>query len=160
MGVATACSSVAGICGALIYTQLRRCFGLERTGLLSFAFQVLCLVACVASIWMPGSPFDPDALFSRNIDSNDSVAVFELEANVTNDVTSSTDDGENSVYTSIVLFVSAIVVSRMGEDINRKRDWQLNVPLLYRTCFQDCGSPIWSSANCSKRTLQKQNEVL
>ena len=59
IGVLMALGSVAGIIGTLLFPVLRSKVGLERTGLYAASFQILCLCLCVASIWAPGSPFDP-----------------------------------------------------------------------------------------------------
>ncbi len=54
-----ALAGVTGIIGTVVFTRLRKRVGLERTGLVSFNSEILCLTLCVASIWAPGSPFDP-----------------------------------------------------------------------------------------------------
>ena len=41
-----------------LQTPARR-IGLERTGLIAYSTEILCLSLCVASIWASGSPFDP-----------------------------------------------------------------------------------------------------
>ena len=59
IGLMRALGSLAGIMGTLLFPVLRSKVGLERTGLYAVSFQILCLGLCVASIWAPGSPFDP-----------------------------------------------------------------------------------------------------
>lgn len=54
-----AAGAIMGILGTIIYPIIRRHIGLERTGLFGFFFEVSFLCLCVASIWAPGSPFDP-----------------------------------------------------------------------------------------------------
>ena len=51
--------AITGILGTIIYPILHRRMGLERTGLFGFFFEICFLCLCVASIWTPGSPFDP-----------------------------------------------------------------------------------------------------
>lgn len=51
-------SAVTGILGTVAFTGLRRRCGLVRTGLISGAAQLSCLVLCVVSVFMPGSPLD------------------------------------------------------------------------------------------------------
>lgn len=51
--------ALVGIVGTFAFTRIRRRVGLERTGLFSFSAEIMCLTLCVASIWAPGSPFDP-----------------------------------------------------------------------------------------------------
>ncbi|NXA41780.1 S40A1 protein, partial [Eudromia elegans] len=51
-------SAVTGIMGTVAFTWLRRRCGLVRTGLISGAAQFACLILCVISVFMPGSPLD------------------------------------------------------------------------------------------------------
>ncbi|KFV59949.1 Solute carrier family 40 member 1, partial [Gavia stellata] len=51
-------SAVTGIMGTVAFTWLRRKCGLVRTGLISGVAQFACLVLCVISVFMPGSPLD------------------------------------------------------------------------------------------------------
>ena len=128
VGVATAMSSVAGIIGAVLYTQLHRCLGLERTGLISFTFQLSCLSMCLLSIWLPGSPFQPHAIaeqFSRepqlSVETADSttetMVLYDVSVNATTEAYES-EERHSAVTPSIIVFVCGIVVSRIGE-VNR-----------------------------------------
>ncbi|XP_074659121.1 solute carrier family 40 member 1-like [Tubulanus polymorphus] len=54
-----AAGAITGIIGTYVYERLRNRLGLIRTGLFSLTAEILCLTLCVASIWAPGSPFDP-----------------------------------------------------------------------------------------------------
>ncbi|NXG21898.1 S40A1 protein, partial [Grallaria varia] len=51
-------SAVTGIMGTVAFTWLRRKCGLIRTGLISGVAQFACLILCVVSVFMPGSPLD------------------------------------------------------------------------------------------------------
>ena len=72
---------------------------------------------------MPGSPFDPDALFGASPD-NSSIDSFEVESNETSEATTvRAEEDTSSLMVSIVLFVSAIVVSRIGKvNLNAKKN--------------------------------------
>lgn len=59
MGVMMAAGAITGILGTMLYPVFHRKIGLQRTGLFSFLFEVSFLCLCVASVWAPGSPFDP-----------------------------------------------------------------------------------------------------
>ncbi|KFO27963.1 solute carrier family 40 member 1 [Fukomys damarensis] len=51
-------SAITGIMGTVAFTWLRRKYGLVRTGLISGWAQLSCLILCVISVFMPGSPLD------------------------------------------------------------------------------------------------------
>ncbi|XP_047457132.1 solute carrier family 40 member 1 [Mugil cephalus] len=51
-------SAISGICGTVAFTWVRKKCGLIRTGFISGAAQLACLMMCVASVFAPGSPFD------------------------------------------------------------------------------------------------------
>ncbi|XP_030435310.1 solute carrier family 40 member 1 [Gopherus evgoodei] len=51
-------SAITGIMGTVAFTWLRRKCGLVRTGFISGIAQIACLVLCVISVFMPGSPLD------------------------------------------------------------------------------------------------------
>ncbi|XP_054977741.1 solute carrier family 40 member 1 isoform X1 [Sorex araneus] len=51
-------SAITGIMGTVAFTWLRRKCGLIRTGLISGFAQLSCLILCVVSVFMPGSPLD------------------------------------------------------------------------------------------------------
>ncbi|XP_007529060.1 solute carrier family 40 member 1 [Erinaceus europaeus] len=51
-------SAITGIMGTVAFTWLRRKCGLIRTGLISGFAQLSCLILCVISVFMPGSPLD------------------------------------------------------------------------------------------------------
>ncbi|XP_027627372.1 solute carrier family 40 member 1 isoform X2 [Tupaia chinensis] len=51
-------SAITGIMGTVAFTWLRQRCGLVRTGLISGLAQLSCLILCVISVFMPGSPLD------------------------------------------------------------------------------------------------------
>ncbi|KAG7282319.1 hypothetical protein CRUP_002707 [Coryphaenoides rupestris] len=51
-------SAIAGICGTVAFTWVRKKCGLIRTGFISGVVQLSCLLLCVASVFAPGSPLD------------------------------------------------------------------------------------------------------
>ena len=52
-------AGITGIVGTFFFPVLRSKVGLVRTGLFAFALDVITLTPCVASVFIPGSPFDP-----------------------------------------------------------------------------------------------------
>ncbi|KAL4635615.1 solute carrier family 40 member 1-like isoform X2 [Arapaima gigas] len=51
-------SAICGIFGTVTFTWMRRHCGLIRTGFISGVAQLSCLLLCVASVFVPGSPLD------------------------------------------------------------------------------------------------------
>lgn len=51
-------SAISGIFGTVAFTWVRKKCGLIRTGFLSGTTQLTCLMMCVVSVFVPGSPFD------------------------------------------------------------------------------------------------------
>ncbi|XP_061579825.1 solute carrier family 40 member 1 [Cololabis saira] len=51
-------SAIAGICGTVAFTWVRKKCGLIRTGFISGVAQFACLILCVVSVFAPGSPLD------------------------------------------------------------------------------------------------------
>ena len=69
--------------------------------------EVTCLTLCVASVWTPGSPFDPHAVINSTIydpfrDRN--------STKISSDHADHTDD----LYTSIILLMAGITAARLG----------------------------------------------
>ncbi|KAM8934164.1 ferroportin-like [Pelodytes ibericus] len=51
-------SAIVGILGTVAFTWLQKICGLVRTGFISGIAQLSCLVFCLVSVFMPGSPID------------------------------------------------------------------------------------------------------
>lgn len=51
-------SAVVGVCGSISFPVLRKRLDVTRTGCIGFVLLVLALSTCVASVWLPGSPFE------------------------------------------------------------------------------------------------------
>lgn len=51
-------SAVAGLLGTILFTKLRKSYGLVNTGMISSALHLVCLLLCVCSVFAPGSPMD------------------------------------------------------------------------------------------------------
>eukprot|EP00058_Branchiostoma_floridae_P023337 XP_002608827.1 hypothetical protein BRAFLDRAFT_125612 [Branchiostoma floridae] len=75
-----AAGALLGVAGTFIYPPLRKKVGLHRTGLISGTLHWSILILCVASVWAPGSPFDP-FYYSRS--SNVTLADVTLPPDVT-----------------------------------------------------------------------------
>ncbi|TSK34716.1 Sodium-dependent neutral amino acid transporter B(0)AT3 [Bagarius yarrelli] len=51
-------SAMAGLLGTFLFTQLRKVYGLIKTGMISSCLHLSCLLLCVCSVFAPGSPLD------------------------------------------------------------------------------------------------------
>ncbi|RXM27625.1 Solute carrier family 40 member 1, partial [Acipenser ruthenus] len=64
-------SAVTGLMGTIMFTKLRRVYGLMTTGIISSCLHLACLMLCVSSVFAPGSPLHLNML-SPFPDSNSS----------------------------------------------------------------------------------------
>uniref|UniRef100_A0A8C6SCF0 Solute carrier family 40 member n=1 Tax=Neogobius melanostomus TaxID=47308 RepID=A0A8C6SCF0_9GOBI len=64
-------SAITGLMGTVLFTRLRKTFGLVNTGIISSCLHLACLLLCVSSVFAPGSPMDM-SLLRPFIDSNSS----------------------------------------------------------------------------------------
>jgi len=102
LAVAQGVGSLSGILGTLIFPALRNRIGIRWAGLLSLCLELLCLSPSVVSIWLNGSPFDPDAYFSPTV-------------SPTENYVSSTTAGENkNSKLSVIVLLGSIVSARCG----------------------------------------------
>ena len=51
---------VVGVLGSISFPFLRKKLGLTRTGLVGMCLLVIMTSMCLVSIWVEGSPFQPD----------------------------------------------------------------------------------------------------
>ena len=112
LGVMGALGAVVGLLGSLAFPALVRCVGLERTGLWGFGLEVVCLIMCVASVWSPGSPFDPQTLTTSVVHLSEGFTVSDSSSNGTTGV-SGVQEGPSS-YTSVILLMTGIITARFG----------------------------------------------
>ncbi|XP_067094543.1 ferroportin [Osmerus mordax] len=51
-------SAITGLMGTVMFTKLRKAYGLVNTGIISSCLHLGCLLLCVFSVFAPGSPMD------------------------------------------------------------------------------------------------------
>lgn len=51
-------SAITGLLGTVMFTRLRKTYGLVNTGIISSCLHLCCLLLCVCSVFAPGSPMD------------------------------------------------------------------------------------------------------
>ncbi|EFX70364.1 putative ferroportin [Daphnia pulex] len=108
LGILLAVGAAVGLLGSVVFPFLVRCMGVERTGLYGFALEIACLTLCVASVWAPGTPFDPASVSISNLDNP-----FALKNSSRNSTAGSYEDGPES-YTSVILLMAGIILARFG----------------------------------------------
>jgi iron-regulated transporter 1 len=106
LGGLVAVSALVGLLGSLLFPPLRRRLGLERAGVLGMSALVGSLTLCVASVWLPGSPFDP-SLETEDVSTNSTLPAEEVEVEVGKDC-------DTKPPTSVVVLVTGIIVARFG----------------------------------------------
>lgn len=97
--------ALVGISGSFAFPRLRPCLGLPRTGILGLLSQLTFLSLTIASIWLPGSPFDLGYLTRNGTDP--------VEYNVTSCKGQTTVEGVPQV--SIWVFLAGVTFARFGE---------------------------------------------
>jgi len=118
LGLLTGLSAVMGVAGARIFPIARKRLGLEKTGCLGFVWLTSCLFFCVASVWAPGSPFDPT--YSYAVDSNLDLAETDGLASQsdTNGTTAEAhillEGGEEGSKIAVSLLLVGIISFRLG----------------------------------------------
>ena len=105
---------VAGVLGSISFPFLRKKLGLTRTGLVGMCLLVITLTMSLVSIWVEGSPFQPDYFTSvANTTSNSDYA---LQCSSSNSSTEF-DDNEFSPpksFWSVGLLMAGIILGRFG----------------------------------------------
>ena len=108
---------------------------------------MICLTACVASIWAPGSPFDAQIEFNSTF--HDSFTTRNASF-PSGDVHVAT--GDITSYASIMLLMAGITAARLGPPnpyITQKKpkNNQNKKKLIFFLHWQDCGLQIWASTS-------------
>ncbi|XP_072507002.1 ferroportin-like [Notamacropus eugenii] len=134
-----AISAFSGLVGTILFTRLRRSYGLVHTGLISSCLHIGCLLLCVFSVFAPGSPFDL-GIFSLPLSRNSSLSnemlkenqaqVSPFERNINQPIlpgrstihwTNNTvlmdgtqESSQPESYISIILLFSGVILARIG----------------------------------------------
>lgn len=118
-------SAISGIFGTVAFTWIRKKCGLIRTGFLSGAVQLTCLMMCVASVFVPGSPFDLTVSPFKDIVSHLFGDSGSLPEGPTPSISPVTDASNSSTmmfeespqvesYLSVSLLFAGVIAARVG----------------------------------------------
>lgn len=135
IGILLACAASTGIVATFLYPRIRRAIGLHRTGLYALGTEVTFLTLCVASVFCPGSPFDPgyyararppevnpEILFENS--TNDFLYLYTNLNNTTvHSVSNFTSTEQTTIaqtpssYISIAFLMAGIIGARVGKSV-------------------------------------------
>lgn len=123
-------SAVSGICGTVAFTWVRKRCGLIRTGFIAGVAQLSCLLLCVVSVFVPGSPFDltvspfqdmirhlmgdPDTLPEANPTPLAALTT-ELHSLVNGSTTMYEMEPQVESYLSVSLLFAGVIAARVGK---------------------------------------------
>ncbi|ESO01114.1 hypothetical protein HELRODRAFT_120735, partial [Helobdella robusta] len=131
VGLCMGLAGFVGIIGAFAFTRMAKRFGLERTGVFAYTAEVVCLILAVASIWAPGTKFDPTRRTFLNHNYSSSVlqgsnvsssSENNLQSSLTGSSLNTTKEGDgdrvkslvNFSNISMILLLVGIISSRLG----------------------------------------------
>ena len=124
-----AAGSLVGIFGTLLFPYMRLKFGLLKTGAIGSFSQLIMLMLCVVAIWAPGSP---SLLKSSNWHSQNNTSIFSGNSKLSNNtLTTQAPLPKGFNYTSIILVMAGIILSRTGLwllDLSITQLQQENIP--------------------------------
>uniref|UniRef100_A0A7N8Y8X8 Solute carrier family 40 member n=1 Tax=Mastacembelus armatus TaxID=205130 RepID=A0A7N8Y8X8_9TELE len=115
-------SAITGLMGTVMFTRLRKTYGLVNTGIISSCLHLGCLLLCVCSVFAPGSPMDLSLLMPYNSNSStdfgrmpllpDRSSIHWTNNTVLFDNVPSGTEPES--YTSIILLFLGVITARIG----------------------------------------------
>ena len=105
LGALVGVSAVFGVLGSITFPVMRKRIGLTKTGLTGFSCLVVALIPCVASVWMNGSPFDPEILMMTSPEP-------ELGRNMT--LADRKPECRVSSFISVGVFLAGVIAARFG----------------------------------------------
>ena len=123
LGVLVGVSAVIGVAGSTSFPFLRRRMGLDKTGIFGMILLVAMLSLCVISIWLDGSPFDPN-YFNKSENTTEPIytdtsknesIINEYDYIKSIKSTSNDDvDCEDFSFLSVYILLAGMVLARFG----------------------------------------------
>uniref|UniRef100_A0A3Q4HP61 Solute carrier family 40 member n=1 Tax=Neolamprologus brichardi TaxID=32507 RepID=A0A3Q4HP61_NEOBR len=111
-------SAITGLMGTIMFTRLRKAYGLVNTGIISSCLHLGCLLLCVCSVFAPGSPMDL-SLLMPDITSNSSTPLLPDRSSIhwTNNTVLFDNVPSGTApesYISIILLFLGVITARIG----------------------------------------------
>ena len=124
LGILVGASALIGVLGSLSFPYIRNKLGLARTGLIGMGGLIISDLFCVASIWLNGSPFDPQS-FWKKIEATENIGDYDLDlipvtpsvVDTNNSTLSSSDEivsCQIPSFFSVSILLSGILVAKFG----------------------------------------------
>merc|ERR1719315_714104 len=110
LGVLVGISALVGVAGSLTYPVLRNRVGIERTGLIGMFLLVSCSSLAVVSAFLPGSPMDLTILAGTD---KQETGNYTVGVEMTSEWSWTEPEFWRS-YTSVLLFLTGIILARFG----------------------------------------------
>jgi len=110
LGVLVSISALVGVAGSLTYPVLRNRVGIERTGLIGMFLLVSCSSLAVVSAFLPGSPMDLTILAGTD---KQETGNYTVGVEMTSERSWTEPEFWRS-YTSVLLFLTGIILARFG----------------------------------------------
>ncbi|XP_027142961.1 solute carrier family 40 member 1 [Larimichthys crocea] len=117
-------SAMTGLMGTVMFTRLRKTYGLINTGIISSCLHLGCLLLCVCSVFAPGSPMDLSLLMpyitansSAEVGSNQPLLPDRSSIHWTNNTVLFDNVPSGTApesYISIILLFLGVITARIG----------------------------------------------
>ena len=104
LGALIGVSALVGVTGSISFPFIRKCIGLSKTGIFGFISLLSCLSLCLLSIFLNGSPFDPNYYYQEHYDNNNQTN--DMIHNETMVAKTDLDDCVTSSYLSVGILLA------------------------------------------------------
>ena len=123
LGGLVSASAIVGISGSIAFPFLRKSIGLVKTGIVGFFSLISCLILCVVSIFLLGSPFDPNYIPHSHTDiqsiSNLNLTTALVSSNLTMNQTIKEENDLENCITPSYLSVGVLLAGMKSNSITK-----------------------------------------
>ncbi|KAF3839872.1 hypothetical protein F7725_018589 [Dissostichus mawsoni] len=123
-------SAITGLMGTVMFTRLRKSYGLVNTGIISSCLHLGCLLLCVCSVFAPGSPMDLSLLMPY-ITSNSSLTLEGWPAKGKNTPILSEEEAINHCYQTAPPSTGPTTLCSLTTSLLMRRESYISIILLF-----------------------------
>jgi len=147
IGILTGLGAIFGIIGCASFPYLKSKLGGNVTGNIGFGINVILLTLCVGSVFGPGSPFDPNAIFYPFSSPN---------SNPNSEHQGKTLEGLWLENLNVYYFILGIVLSRFGTIQNYEHEFKQSIIIIHTEnhFLRVVGSRFKCDANNSRKCFR------